>query len=102
MKLDKDQIIKYAGASLITLGLAIGVTGIYIENTIDHTEDYCPLCDAFSIEYQINVVKNNDVSYKKVSNNINEDEILYKNGPICYVKSSKNEILNELSGAKRK
>ncbi len=58
-KINKKNIIKYAGIGLVAAGmLTLGTMSIY-DNGVNHLEEYCPLNRIFGIEHQVSEINNN-------------------------------------------
>ena len=54
----KENIKKNIATIALVATLVVGGTGIAIEESIDHTEEYCPFCDVLGMEHQVNVINN--------------------------------------------
>lgn len=57
-KINKKNIIKYAGIGLVFAGMiSLEAMSIY-DAKVDHLEEYCPLNQIFGVEHQINEINN--------------------------------------------
>ena len=88
MKINKQKIIKYVGAGVLTTVLASGVGVTIGDMIVDHTQEICPICNyttdipmfrKLGITHQINQIENeynrNGVNVNAVFNPNHKDKI---------------------------
>ena len=78
----RENIKRNIATIALVATLVAGGTGIAIDKSIDHTEDYCPFCNVLGMEHQVNVINNSKKYENYRAKYVHDYNTTYTTNPI--------------------